>query len=239
MNDFLNNNFNKYEFRALFVPSFISILPLLITIIILFPSNISIGSSLVFLILLFFSVYLISFIARDKGKEIEDKLFKKENVYPTTRLLRYSDNTINYNTKKRYHYTLKNKLPELPFPKNKEEEKKNQSCFDKSYSSSSDFLRKNFRNEALTFQHNIEYGFFRNLAGLKFFGIITIILSMLIILLPSIILYNISLVKILCTSALYIFSLYFWFYLVTTSKVKSAAERYALSLLENLETDIN
>lgn len=96
--------FNKYELKAIIAPGMISIMSFFTTLIIYFPDSLNLGSSLIVIILLIFYIYLFSIIARENGKMVEKKLFSQSsNVYPTTQILRYSDDTLNIKTKERYH----------------------------------------------------------------------------------------------------------------------------------------
>lgn len=107
MKEFLMIFFNKYELKAIIAPGMISIMSFFTTLIIYFPDSLNLGSSLIVIILLIFYIYLFSIIARENGKMVEKKLFSQSsNVYPTTQILRYSDDTLNIKTKERYHSFL-------------------------------------------------------------------------------------------------------------------------------------
>lgn len=236
MDNLLTTFFNRYELKAIISPGIISLMPLLTNIIIWFPSNINLGSSLFVIILLLFYIYLFSIIARDKGKRIEKKLFAiKGNIYPTTQILRHSDSTLSTKTKERYHNFLKQNVPNLNIPSYKSEQDKPLGHFDKEYSSAIDWLIKNKRDDYLTNQHNIEYGFSRNLLGMKYYGIIISFLSIILSTLIFIIQKENAIVQLYLSSLINLFFLLFWSLKATKKQTKIAAKRYALSLLSNCD----
>lgn len=236
MENLLTSFFNRYELKAIVSPGIISVMPLLTNIIIWFPNNINLGSGLFMIILLVFYIYLFSLIARDRGKKIEKKLFSvKGNVYPTTQVLRHSDNTLNIKTKERYHTFLKQNVPNLNIPSPKNEQEKPFGYFDKEYSSAIDWLIKNKRDDYLTNQHNIEYGFSRNLLGMKYYGIIISFSSIFLSILLFITHKESIIVQLYLSTLINLFFLFFWFLKVNKKQTKIAAKRYALSLLSNCD----
>lgn len=236
MENLLTSFFNRYELKAIISPGIISLMPLLTNIIIWFPNDINLGSSLFLIILLVFYIYLFSIIARDKGKNIEKKLFSvKGRVYPTTQFLRHSDNTLNTKTKERYHTFLKQNVPNLNIPSYKSEQEKPFGYFDKEYSSAIDWLIKNKREDYLTNQHNIEYGFSRNLLGMKYYGIIISFSSIVLSILLFITHKESIIAQLYLSTLINLFFLFFWFLKVNKERTKIAAKRYALSLLSNCD----
>lgn len=236
MENLLTSFFNRYELKAIVSPGIISVMPLLTNIIIWFPNNINLGSGLFMIILLVFYIYLFSLIARDRGKKIEKKLFSvKGNVYPTTQVLRHSDNTLNIKTKERYHTFLKQNVPNLNIPSPKNEQEKPFGYFDKEYSSAIDWLIKNKRDDYLTNQHNIEYGFSRNLLGMKYYGIIISFSSIFLSILLFITHKESIIAQLYLSTLINLFFLFFWFLKVNKKQTKIAAKRYALSLLSNCD----
>ena len=67
-------------------------------------------------------VYFLASIARSKGASLQEKLIGKWGGWPTTIILRHSDNTIDVGTKARYHLRLSS-LPGAPVLPSEEEER--------------------------------------------------------------------------------------------------------------------
>lgn len=236
MDNLLKSFFNRYELKAIISPGIISLMPLFTNIIIWFPNKVNLGSSLFVIVLLLFYVYLFSIIARDKGKKVEKEIFViKGDNYPTTQILRHSDNTLNTKTKERYHNFLTQNVPNLNIPSYENEQNEPLGYFDKEYNSAIDWLIKNKRNDYLTNQHNIEYGFSRNLLGIKCYGIIISILSIILSILVFITHKENAIVQLYLSTLINLIFLLFWSLKVNKKQTKIAAKRYALSLLSNCD----
>ena len=101
---------------------------------------------------------------------------------PTTQLLRHRDKSIEAVTKRRYHSFLGAKINE-PFP-DKDQEADNPEAADEVYQSGVRWLLNHTRpddgkNFDLIFKENVAYGFRRNALGMKPFGLIVSIGSLL------------------------------------------------------------
>ncbi|HGM3509300.1 TPA: hypothetical protein ACKOR7_003913 [Clostridioides difficile] len=137
-------------------------------------SNILENSILNVIIFTIFSA-ILAFASRNQGKIKEKKLFKEWGAMPTTIIMRFSDDTLNYNSKVRYHKILNDKLPDLQIPLSKEEED-NIIDADEKYKSAIDWLRLNANSNhekfPLVYAELKNYNFARNLYGLKNIGLI-------------------------------------------------------------------
>ena len=115
--------------------------------------------------------FLLSSIARDVGKRVEDRLFIKWGAMPSTQLLRHSDGHFDAHTKRRYHEILASGIKvALPSP---EDELANPLAADELYRAAGFWLRgqtKNTKEFPHVFRENIAYGFRRNATGLKYVG---------------------------------------------------------------------
>tara|TARA_B110001469_G_scaffold79498_1_gene75205 strand:- start:467 stop:1198 length:732 start_codon:yes stop_codon:yes gene_type:complete len=107
-------------------------------------------------------------IARKHGKKVEMKLLKKWGGLPSLHMLRHRDTTIDNVTKRRYLKFIAEKLGE-DAPSEQEEEDNPDAC-DLFYGRCCDWLRERTRDKerfSILFEENTNYGFRRNLLGLK------------------------------------------------------------------------
>jgi hypothetical protein len=110
-------------------------------------------------------------VARRRGKAIESALVSKMGGLPSTTILRHRDSTIDEATKKKIHIFLGGKLGEVP--PTAEQEATNPELADIYYARGATWLRENTRDVKkfrLVFNENVDYGYHRNLLGLRIPG---------------------------------------------------------------------
>ena len=115
---------------------------------------------------------LVAQIGRDLGKQLEPKLFDLWGGKPTTRRLRHRD-APNQVTLRRQHQKLAKLIADLKIP-TLEQERDNLVHADQVYDSCVAVLRGRTRDRKkfpLVFEENCNYGFRRNLLGLKPLGL--------------------------------------------------------------------
>ena len=163
---------DEYDLRARLFPGMIVTLPLFVGAFALWPAlrkptGLGLGA-VVEAALLFW----IMRIARDRGKRIEANLFSKWGGRPTTVLLRWRNAEIDSVTKLRYHQVLA-KLISTPFP-TVDSERQDPDSADAIYESAVKGLLEKRRSKTyrLIFEENCNYGFTRNLYGLKATGLL-------------------------------------------------------------------
>lgn len=233
------NYFDRYTIKARIQPVFLSLLPLTVVAMFLYPQlyeswkSVITGLALTSGILMFFSNVIRYF-----GVKIQDKLFRRWGGAPTTRWLRHRDKNIDPLTKARYHNFLLQKVPGLTFP-TKEEEKDNPDLADDAYKSAIAWLIEHARDKErfpLIFEENINYGFRRNMFAIKNFAIFISYLSLSIIALNN---YyssnNITIVHSIILTAVSLTTLYFWIYIVSDDWVKEASNAYTKRLLASCD----
>lgn len=247
--------FDKYTIIARIFPALLILLSFLFSIYATFPDLIT-SNLLSFLATVFISfgaLYFASNFCRSLGKKEEKELIKEWGCLPTTLILRHGDNTLNNLTKKRYHSFLENNVPNIGSFPSSDEETQNYDKADEIYSSSIDWLREQRRDKekhSLLHEENIQYGFRRNLLGVKIIGIYLCIASILLMFINNI--YSIkldtisiekikSVIKNLTTfqyMALFfdITFLLCWIFVVNKNWVKEAGFQYAKTLLKSIET---
>lgn len=123
--------------------------------------------------------FLLTQLARDSGKNREKALFENWGGLPSIVILRHSDGRLDSITKARYHKKLGTLVKEAK-PPTPEQEQADPAAADAIYAAWSNFLRVNTRDTkkfALLFQENVNYGYRRNVWGLKSIGIVISVLS--------------------------------------------------------------
>jgi hypothetical protein len=129
----------------------------------------------------FFSLsYFFGQVGADFGKRVEPALWKSWGGPPATRFLRHDNKEFNSATRTRIHAKLRNLGLEVPTA---EEERADDDRARQLYDSAVDELRSLTRDPHrfhLVYKSNIEYGFRRNMLGLKPIGITVTIAALLI-----------------------------------------------------------
>jgi hypothetical protein len=234
---------DSYTFQARIAPVFIVVLPIFICITNLWsPEALTVQYGISsFLVSALFSIFAGAF-GRNAGKQIENKLWKSWDGPPTTRFLRHSDTKFNSIRRARCHKNLQLMIKDIRIPTSTEE-KNNPMEADQVYEACTRFLigkTRDIKKYPLIYKENVNYGFLRNLLGLKIYGIICSVIS---VLLSTWVcwkkwtlfgIYHIKSTVILIISLLFFVGWVFW---VRPKAVKIVAEAYAERLLEFCEQD--
>lgn len=225
---------DSYNITARAFPVYLTVSPITLALISVLPEGFdwTLGglASFVFLPL----SYLCGQIGGDLGKKLEKSLWQKWDGPPTTRYLRHGNSEFNTITRNRIHDQLRSMGHVVP---TSEEQNDNPFDSDKYYESCVDQLISQTRDTKrfpLVFKGLKQYGFRRNLLGLKPFGISLTILSILahIIIPLSFWESDRSVALVTLTGILNIGILIAWLCFVSEYTVKLTAERYAKYLLE-------
>ncbi len=170
----LGLGFDAYERRARLYPGLIAIFPAVAVSLALFPNSVggNFGGTLVAVFSYVGVFYLLANLARSEGKKIEPRLLLKWGGWPTNILLRHRDDTIDSYTKKRYHDALAKLASDFSLPTVGDEES-HPDLADDAYRSATKRLLELRRGTQYQRLHkeNAEYGFRRNMLGLKPWGI--------------------------------------------------------------------
>lgn len=235
------NSVSEYELKARIFPAGFTILPFVITILIWFPELINLESSLIILAILMISLFYLGKLARERGKIVQSKLIQKWGSLPATLHLSHSDNTIDIETKKRYHDYLNKNIEGLKLPSQDEEIECPKYSRDK-YESAIKWLLENSRDTKkfpLLYQDNITYGYSRNMLGIKPLGIVISIISLF---LDFCLLYSLNHqaiteipIKIIISILLSSFFIIIWSFFINEKWVESTSEAYARTLLSTCE----
>ncbi len=189
---------------------------------------------------------LITQLARKRGKDLEPKLFEEWGGKPTSRLLRRTSESPEQASRWR---ELLESFSQIALP-SEVEELADPKAADRKFDVAVKKLigaRRDQKKFPLIFAENCNYGFWRNLIGLKPIGILFSVFGLIFAALPLVLLYHrngdnfskyslseASLPSIAVIVNLLIFL--FWICQATTSSVRHAAEAYAMRLLESLES---
>lgn len=238
----LKLNFNEYEIKARQLPGLIVISPLVIICYLWFPSLKTIGGILWGLVSTLGITYFISKLVRNAGKNLETRLVKKWGGLPTTIILRHSDSTIETATKQRYYNYIEKHIPGIKIP-TKEEELKDRKATDDIYISAVKWLIGNTRDTKkynLLFNDNVNYGFSRNLLGLKPFGILFSVISFIINIVCfnnqyTINQFNKVPINVYIAFGVSIVYMLIWCFFISEQWLKSYGYAYARTLLETCD----
>lgn len=162
-----------YTFRARLAPALLSVLPVGLTIIAVYSDSMSWWTPFWTVITAFGGMFLVAEIGRDAGKKKEAALFDRWGGKPTTQRLRYRS-VPNREILIRYQQLISEIAPSIQFP-TEEEEIEHPDKADDIYEAAVNTLRERTRDRAefaLLFQALCEYGFRRNLWGLKPLGLV-------------------------------------------------------------------
>jgi hypothetical protein len=244
------SGFDAYDRRARLYPSLIAALPAVIVSFALVPHASEIGHTLIAIAANVGFFYLFVNIARNEGKRVEPRLIEKWGGWPTTIVLRHRDTRIDQYTKKRYHSALAKMVPGTVMP-SIEQEQQNPSLADEAYRSATNKLLENRRGAKYPLVQigNAEYGFRRNMLGLKpWASIIAVIVASVLILVWWWPLRNSTMSERLVVDDLGnrwkvyllflgdLLVLIFWLFYVRVSWVRQSGFDYAHALLRTLDS---
>jgi hypothetical protein len=256
--DFIEKNFDDYNRKARLAPALLVSLPIALIVIAFFPDNVWSWGGVVSLLAWFGILKLLAQLARDMGKSKENELYNAWDGKPTTYFLRHrtTPNKVNLaHQHRKLHELTGQSMP------NESEELANPDLADQIYDTCTQFLLAKTRDHNkffLIYEENCNYGFRRNLLGMKPLGIVTSSIGVIFIgvqCTSKIGLFNmftnwridsltqtgmnlqfsscppLSLVCLLVS----FFLLITWLIWINSDWVKGAADAYAIRLLESCE----
>ena len=235
--------FDAYGRKARLLPALITLLPALLTMILLFtPNHASIAGGVTSLLIACGATYGLSHVSRYLGRITERALIKKWSGLPTTCRLRHRDVAIDSNTKQRYHKFLGAHLPGLRMPSAAKEQSDPDSA-DEIYRSAAKWLTDRTRDHKkfnLIFEENISYGFRRNSLGLKPVAMAILILSFVAAMGYGYATHRLDIenwpLSIWASIALDLVATAYWILVVAEPWVRDAGDAYAHALLGACDT---
>jgi hypothetical protein len=223
---------DTYVRRARLQPALLVVFPIALAVLAYFPGGIVGWGVLWSLLVACGGTALLAQVARDRGKQMEAELFRRWGGKPTTRLLRHRD-TDNRALLARRHAKLTALLPDHPMPSFGEEAEEKDRA-DEVYDSCTALLLAKTRDRKafpLIFEENCNYGFRRNLWGMKPLGILTSLCGGAAIVTGQLLrVIHLDPLGIICTS-LCLLMLLAWIVWFTPDWVRLAADAFAQQLL--------
>ena len=163
--------FDQYTMRARIQPAFWVVLPFGILLSIWMPGDSFPLNALLGLISTGGGTAVLAQIGRDEGRKKQSALWKSWGGPPTTRLLRFRDSPdqiVLHQWRAKIERLMGYSLP------SRQEEAEDLAAADQKYEVAVSFLRESTRDTSkfpLVFAENINYGFRRNLWGMKPYGL--------------------------------------------------------------------
>lgn len=230
---------DPYERKARLYPALIASLPAVVAVALYTDWLTFDVSNAVFVAIIAGVLFWLAGKSRDAGKAVEKRLVTKWGDMPSVTLLRHRDPGLDRYTKQRYHQAAEC-LAGINLPNSSEEEKDPVDADERYRAVTSALLsRTRDTNEyALLFKENVNYGFWRNLRGLK-----PVALFLAVLIFAFGVWHDFELVRtfnlpdgpelaVVSTSA---FALAAWGFTINDEAVQRAAKNYALRLLEVLD----
>lgn len=168
---------DQYDRGARLTPALVTLLPVMIPLVSVYGSKNPVLTGVLGLLISCGALVTLANVAGGRGKATEEKLVKKWGGMPTTIALRHSDSFLDTVTTTRYHSLIADKLG-MPLP-TADAERADPAAADNSYMGATRRLRELTRSDrGLLFKANINYGFHRNMLGLRPIGIATALIGL-------------------------------------------------------------
>ena len=232
---------DPYDRKARLKPALLALLPLIFLCISLFPEIQSIWPTMGGLVFYCGGTMLLVQIGRNWGKLLEPSLFRAWGGKPSVAMLRHCDTRLSQAQKNRYRAFLERNISELKLASSEEEEKSLAQADDGYESATAWLLTQTTDHERfrLLFIENINYGFRRNIMGLKPIAIILDIIIITILLIWCISLWTGEVLSTLnsigiygqITGILVILHLLVFSFVITRNWIRVPSEAYARQLL--------
>jgi hypothetical protein len=228
---------DPYERKARLYPALLAMMVPVVAALLIVPAYSNQIINLASIAVAFGGLMLLSSLGRERGKRIEPGLFEKWGGTPTTQLLLQSTSSLDHLTLERYRQFLQARVPGLRFS-DVEGEYADLKHATTVCESSVKWLREATRDTKkfpLVFAETTNYGFRRNLLGVKPVAIFLSIVSLFAVGTHAWIVGSGDLAKVpvqswLAGSVAFIGFL-FWVFVVTQEFVKTTAFAYATALL--------
>lgn len=223
---------DEYSRNARLKPALLVTLPASLTIAALSPESALVWGGLWATIVTLGGTFFLAQIGRDWGKRKEWKLFDRNGGRPTERLLchTHAPNKVRLAAQ---HRRLAELMPAIKIP-TADDERRDPSAANEVYDACTTFLIARSRDNRLLLQENINYGFRRNLWGLKPVGLLVSVAA-IAVLAAAIYVDGVMSPRRLLVGAVNLAALIAWVFMITPSWVMIPARAYAERLMETLE----
>ncbi|HYT69195.1 MAG TPA: hypothetical protein VEL51_22420 [Vicinamibacterales bacterium] len=236
----VSNYLDAYTMRARLLPGLLAVLPLAVTCYAWNPGNILDWNALGGIIVGFGGTIVLAFIARDLGKAAEDRLYAKWGGRPTEVLLCHSSD-MDPALRARRHAALRMFFKDVPVP-TVEEEARDREGAQKRFKTLTQLTISRYREQTdkfpLVFEENCNYGFRRNMYGLRPIGIAVSLITTVALGLQLFMKFSshepVPVVS-LGMEAVNVIMLLVWLLWTNESSVRHGANLYAERLFETLD----
>jgi hypothetical protein len=231
---------DAYDRKARLYPALLVSVPVVFTVVAILSVKLSALQSAGVALVGCGGVFLLAQLARDPGKKGEPALFARWGGMPSVAIFRHRDTRLDAITKARYHKRLAAVVEGAPAP-SPAQEQADPTAADQVYRAWSTYLRvrSRERSDTLVFRENVNYGYRRNVLGLRLVGITTSALSCAFTLAWSYIEYRrIGAIRdeLLGAGGLGLGFLLLWAFRFSAGWVRVPAEAYAERLAETAES---
>lgn len=179
MPDLVSRLLDPYSRKARFQPVVLSLLPIVVAFVLLAPEYQLAWTDLGWLLVGCGGPTFLAQLGRGRGKALEPTLYRAWGGKPSVAMLRHRDTKLSVSTKARYRDFLERTVPglELATPDN---ERRCPEQADDGYDGATSWLLSQTTDRekfALLFEENINYGFRRNVWGLKPWALVSGLVS--------------------------------------------------------------
>jgi len=230
---------DPYERKARLYPALLALLPVII-LIALYTNWLTFDvENALYIAVAAAGLFWLAGKTRDLGKDVENRLVTKWEGMPSVTLLRHRDSVLDRYTTERYHKAAA-VLADVSLP-NLTEEENDPADADERYRAVTSALLSKTRDTSeysLLFKENINYGFWRNLRGVKPIACaLAIGLVVFGLWVDRVLVYDLQPPEgtELAVAISGIMLLFAWITTVTDGAVRRAAQNYAQRLLEALD----
>ena len=171
--------FDRYSLQARVFPVYITISPIILGLAAILPQGLDLPLGVATAIVFVPLAFLASQVGADFGKRLEKPLWIKWGGPPTTRFLRHSNGEFNRVTRQLLHTKLRSLGLHVP---SADDQQRDLKAADAHWEACTEVLIRRTRDHKrfpLVYQGLTEYGFRRNLLGLKPFGLTLSIVALL------------------------------------------------------------
>lgn len=184
MSNLLTTLLDPYSRKARFQPVVLSLLPFLVSSVLLIPEFQAVWTDGAWLLICGGGPAFLTQMGRSRGKTLEPVLYRLWGGKPSVAMLRHRDGKLATSTKARYRDFLERTVPKLRLA-SPDDERQFPEQADDGYEGATSWLLSQTRDHqkfALLFQENVNYGFRRNVWGLKPFALTSALLAVAMVL---------------------------------------------------------
>lgn len=163
MLDFSSIGLDQYDRKARLQPAILIVAPAILLALVWIPQARTLGGAAVLGVIGLAAVTLLLSWVRLRGRRVEKRMVEADD-FPSTRILRHRDNTLDPATKERIHVCLRAKTLAVPTLR---QERSDPAKADAAYRSCVSWLLERTRSDRLLQLENMEYGFRRNMRGIR------------------------------------------------------------------------